>query len=261
MHEKRRTQAHFNAHHGYWRRVYEQPDTIMGYSLRKQHDAAIQHIADVIPARGTVLDVGCGAGITVQALNDLGYRVFGVDFAERMLPPSGQFAVADAECLPFPSHVFDGVVALGLLGNISNYRFALNEMYRVLAPNGVLVLTVPNPWALDRWVRLPRSLPLVLGHRFRRGWSMTKNIARRVLGRPMRPTVRYGHSMSPRRFQTVLRTCGFGEVSCTALTFIPLQPFGLPIGSDERLIQASEWFSASHRLQWFGTNMLYHARK
>jgi SAM-dependent methyltransferase len=99
---------------------------------------------------GDVLDVGCGAGTTLELLAERfrGARLLGIDRerdplrfcrADRAAP----VVQADAECLPFAAGCFDLVLALDALEHFADDAAALAEAHRVLRPGGVVVATVP----------------------------------------------------------------------------------------------------------------------
>lgn len=52
--------------------------------------------------------------------------------------------IADATNLPFKNNFFDRIIASEVLEHIPDDMKALNEMYRVLKPGGVIMVTVPN---------------------------------------------------------------------------------------------------------------------
>ncbi len=51
--------------------------------------------------------------------------------------------VADAEVLPFSDRMFDCVVAIEVMEHLANPMRMAEESYRVLAPGGMLILSVP----------------------------------------------------------------------------------------------------------------------
>jgi len=107
-----------------------------------------------------VLDFGCGTGNLARYLSGEGYRVSACDVAENMiarariddqsgavdwhsLPP-------DWRTLPFSSAAFDAVVASSVFEYVFDIGTAFAECGRTLKPNGILVLTVPDPHHIVR---------------------------------------------------------------------------------------------------------------
>jgi len=110
-------------------------------------------IADVIRQRHrkpirNMLVVGCGNGREAHALAQaLGCNVTGIDLHARFDPDAAAGVTlqhADATALPFPTASFDFVYSYHVLEHIPNYRGALAEMNRVLAPGGGLWIGTPN---------------------------------------------------------------------------------------------------------------------
>lgn len=105
------------------------------------------------------LDVGCGNGTAAARLAlTLGLDVTGVDVDAEQIRVAEQavqgiervsFRQANAVHLPFPDETFFVVTANKTTHHIPEWRRALAEMVRVMAPGGYLVyadLTVPR-WA------------------------------------------------------------------------------------------------------------------
>lgn len=95
-----------------------------------------------------LLDVGCGTGFTLTCL-PAGVRAVGLDASAAALRlarrrASGADLVrGSAYALPFGSACFDAVLALDVLEHLDDDRAAAREIGRVLAPDGVAVVTVP----------------------------------------------------------------------------------------------------------------------
>lgn len=91
------------------------------------------------------LDVGCGEGRVCRLLKERGIETVGIDPTEpmlrraRLLDPEGDYHQAGAEDLPFSDASFDLVVTCLTLIDIPNFRAAISEMNRVLAPGGTLL--------------------------------------------------------------------------------------------------------------------------
>jgi SAM-dependent methyltransferase len=100
-----------------------------------------------------VIDVGCGEGRLPRDLQQLGYKVVGVDgsptlvAAAREADPDGRYEVADAAALPLPDASADLVTAFMSLHDIDDLDAALREAGRVLVPGGRLRTAIVHPIA------------------------------------------------------------------------------------------------------------------
>jgi len=99
----------------------------------------------------TVLDCGCGMGVYMMMMNRLrNVKIIGVDgdvgrleWAERE-GVAAQLARVDIHKLPFATGSFDKVLMSEVLEHLADDRVAIQEVYRVLKPGGVLALSVPH---------------------------------------------------------------------------------------------------------------------
>lgn len=101
-----------------------------------------------------VLEVGCGNGYYLSLLSRLKIadKLFGVDIDKRALADAKNFinnkhvklTLAPAEKLPFKDNAFDRVVMSEVIEHVMDERTALNEVYRVLKPGGIFLLTTCN---------------------------------------------------------------------------------------------------------------------
>ena len=108
-----------------------------------------------------LLEVGVGTGRISRPLMARGVRVTGVDIAPRMLqrlreqlgaehtPP--HLLLGDATRLPFADASFPAALIVHVLHLLSDWRRAIDELRRVLAPGGVFIHGThhypgDNPW-------------------------------------------------------------------------------------------------------------------
>jgi len=92
-----------------------------------------------------ILDVGVGTGRFASPLEDLGFKVAGVDVSIEMLKRArsksvGNLARGDARRLPFKDKSFDAVLMNHVLHLIEEWREALGEIRRV-ARNALFSIT------------------------------------------------------------------------------------------------------------------------
>ncbi|HLC60527.1 MAG TPA: class I SAM-dependent methyltransferase [Candidatus Nanoarchaeia archaeon] len=97
-----------------------------------------------------VLEIGCGGGTDILQFAKNGAIVTGIDLTETAIKITkrrfdiynlkGTFIQADAENLPFEDNTFDFVYSLGVLHHTPDTEKAIREAYRVLRPNGKILI-------------------------------------------------------------------------------------------------------------------------
>lgn len=103
--------------------------------------ALVRAYLDRLPPGTRVLDAGCGEGVLIDEYWEK-LDILGVDPQYS----SERVQLASVTALPFPDARFDRALCLDVLEHLSFFdqRKALDEIGRVLAPGGELVVTVPN---------------------------------------------------------------------------------------------------------------------
>jgi SAM-dependent methyltransferase len=105
-----------------------------------------------------ILEVGCGTGHWLEALQEPGRYLAGLDTSAGMLAKA-QMRVqgvplirGEAEYLPLPDHSFDRVFCINAIHHFPNKPAFLTEVRRVLRPGGVLLSVGLDPHrGLDHW--------------------------------------------------------------------------------------------------------------
>lgn len=101
-----------------------------------------------------VLDAGCGDGFYLHLLSQLGnFSLTGIDFDKNALNSAKKnlskvkgvkLLHGSVMELPFKANSFNKVICTEVAEHLPDDLKGLKEIYRVLKPGGVLVLTVPN---------------------------------------------------------------------------------------------------------------------
>lgn len=132
--------------------VYKHRD-IQGAVHEVQKMASWLHL----PAQGRVLDLCCGMGRHSLVLSEEGYQVTGVDLSDVLLEEAKEmdqeqavtWISGDMRQLPLPSSEFDAVLNLftsfGYFKKDKEHIKVLQEIYRVLKPNGCFIIDFLNP--------------------------------------------------------------------------------------------------------------------
>lgn len=119
-----------------------------------------------------VLDLGCGAGLDLVRFARAGARVMGLDLSARALAMAGDYLRvsglnaslmrADAAQLPFVQASFDLVFCHGVLSFVRDEKALVEEIRRILRPDGTAILMVYNRHSAMYMAHRIAGLPL--GH-------------------------------------------------------------------------------------------------
>lgn len=102
---------------------------------------------------GEVLDIGCGTGAFLEALQTQGYKARGYEpqeSARRIALGKNLNVSGEADSLDnMPDHCLDGITMWHVLEHMHGLKNSLEMLRRVLVPGGVLILAVPIHSAFD----------------------------------------------------------------------------------------------------------------
>lgn len=106
-----------------------------------------QHIATHPGQRPVILDIGCGTGMMLEDLQEMGSAT-GLDFSMVALEYCRNRGInrlgrADVRNLPVKSDSVDLITALDLIEHIEDDHGLMDEFYRVLKPGGIAIMSVP----------------------------------------------------------------------------------------------------------------------
>ena len=163
----------------YWRDVYA-GDGLQALIYRERLRAVLSWVDDLrLPPGSRVLEVGCGAGLATVELARRGFAVEATDSSAEMVElathqlakagfgGSVTIGLADVHALPYPSGSFTLALALGVLPWLHTPQGAVDELARVLAPGGHLIVTADNRHRLNMLVE-PVENPLVVPLKYSR---------------------------------------------------------------------------------------------
>jgi 2-polyprenyl-3-methyl-5-hydroxy-6-metoxy-1,4-benzoquinol methylase len=110
----------------------------------------INLLKELDKAAGVLIDIGCAFGDLVSNLSRKGYVVFGCDISKcatleaKKLHPEANIIRADAHFLPLRNKAFNIVTMLETLEHCLNPNKALGEIHRIIAKDGVAIISIPT---------------------------------------------------------------------------------------------------------------------
>ena len=154
-------------------------ENLWGYLKRLRF---VHEHASAISAQ-TVLDIGCGNGSQLAIpLGQLGYRVTGIDphkasIERAQMHGTGNFICGFSHDLPTCN--FDVVIISEVLEHLHDPQCLLADSLRFIAPNGILIVTVPNGYG-----EFEIDSRLYYGARLNRAFDGFYRLRRRLIGKP-----------------------------------------------------------------------------
>ena len=134
---------------GYYDRVFRRN----AGAQSKWHHLKFDRIRSEMSTYDTHLDIGCGPGTFISTLKSSALSV-GVDIAENQIAyaqsryesANHQFKRFDAITLPFEAETFQVVTMIELIEHLSmkDNVALMGEAFRVLQPNGLILVSTPN---------------------------------------------------------------------------------------------------------------------
>lgn len=97
-----------------------------------------------------ILDIGCGTGAMIEDLTVLGADVYGIDRSPEAVDYCNKRNLKNIRLenledrLPFSGNSFFAVTCLDVLEHITSDEKLLADIYRILKPGGLLIISVPS---------------------------------------------------------------------------------------------------------------------
>ena len=118
--------------------LYEASD-FWGNLLRNKRNKIVSR-----QIKGKLLDISCGDNWLVKNYgNGIGVDI--IQFSDNVI------VVQSVDNLPFENNTFDTVTNIAALNYATNPQITLIEMKRVLKDDGVILISMPNYYALKIW--------------------------------------------------------------------------------------------------------------
>jgi 2-polyprenyl-3-methyl-5-hydroxy-6-metoxy-1,4-benzoquinol methylase len=103
---------------------------------------------------GSLLDIGCGGGNFLLSMQNLGWKVEGVEFNESAVKTCRKSGLTvfhgELAAASFPDDTFDVVTARHVIEHIPDPCSFVSEIFRIVKPGGFIILKTPNSLALAR---------------------------------------------------------------------------------------------------------------
>jgi ubiquinone/menaquinone biosynthesis C-methylase UbiE len=110
----------------------------------------IEDFLKLLPARGKILDLGCGVGVDSGFAASKGFIVTGIDLSKGMLKiakskyTNVDFHLGDMRKIKFPNGYFDGIIASFSLIHITKKELPeiIEKINKLLKSNGLLYIAL-----------------------------------------------------------------------------------------------------------------------
>lgn len=121
------------------------------------HDHVVDRVRRLaLPGTAEILDIGCGTGALLHRLQGLGYqRLTGLDIAPPEAPEGFRALQVDLDdCrAPLPDGCIDLALMVEVIEHVENVGSLLDEIHRLLRPDGSVLITTPNVHSLEARIR------------------------------------------------------------------------------------------------------------
>lgn len=128
-----------------------------------ENPVVLEEVLACLPTGGRVLDVGCGSGLLLQALQRTAGYTAGVELSATAAAAAARVAdeVVNAPVtapLPFAPASFDVVVCADILEHLADPAATLSSIVPLCRPGGAVVVSVPNVAYWQARLRLLRGV-------------------------------------------------------------------------------------------------------
>jgi len=168
----------------------------------------------------------------------LGYDIVGLDYSGDMLENAAKrlsmggldrrpLINGNSEALPFADASFDCIVCLGVISYVEHYKNIVGEMYRVLKPGGVVLVSYRSR------SNLLANDPVFLVY----------DLLKRPFKAGKRPPFVIGHYMRYREVRSLIEAHGFFSTDFNGIGFGPYSIAHIRLFSARTSIRISDWIT------------------
>ena len=162
-------------------------DSMMNmYDTNKRLDVVFKELLNEDITDKKLLDAGCGTGWFSKVAVDRGAFVTSMDLGENLLAKvalkcRSERLVGSILDIPCRDNEFDFIVSSEVIEHVPDPYRAMQELYRVLKPGGILVLTTPNKiWHFAIWIANTFKLRPYQGLEKWTGWYEMKRRLKKI---------------------------------------------------------------------------------
>ena len=163
----------------FWDYESQFPENFFAYRFGEE---IIHRLLPYIPARGHILDYGCGPGNLIEKLLQHDLKVAGLDFSpvtkevvvQRFRDNQNFMGAFEPKDLISRSETFDAVIIIEVIEHLYDSQLdeLLGNVQTLLRPGGVAIFTTPNEEVLeDSYILCPVSGQLFHRWQHVRNWS------------------------------------------------------------------------------------------
>jgi len=129
-----------------YKRDYFEKWYLRYYERRKQYfKNLIEQLQNYFPEKGKILDIGCGVGIFMDIMKEMGWDVYGQDissFAIEFCKNKG-YSVCKNLSEINADGTFDVITMFDVIAHIPNPLHYLEKTHKLLKKNGILIIKTP----------------------------------------------------------------------------------------------------------------------
>ena len=137
----------------YYEETFGDLKTLSSFGRARRTARVLQTLDRLIKPGSVVADVGCGPAQLASPVIAMGHEYAGIDPNPEMYSlteeklrsnPRARFFTGSAEEIPLSDSSVDAVTCIGVVEYLPDRVRALGEIFRILRPGGIAILTFPN---------------------------------------------------------------------------------------------------------------------